>query len=134
MTIIKNTTPLPNYPFQALTPEVVNLMERRVPSVRGSSVTLKLFECYCDLMGATVTYLGLSSPRYTELAKGYVGALKGKMFVANEDASRQHQIRRFVLMHWAFHAIRPLSPPTSGHLFHGHPAGQSERSDAGLHC
>ncbi len=35
---------------------------------------------------------------------------------------------------WAFHAIRPLSPPTSGHLFHGHPAGQSERSDAGLHC
>ena len=34
----------------------------------------------------------------------------------------------------AFHAIRPPSPPTSGHLFHAHPAGQSERSDAGLHC
>jgi hypothetical protein len=33
-----------------------------------------------------------------------------------------------------FHAIRPPSPPTSGHLFHDHPAGQSERSDAGLHC
>ncbi|WP_448092345.1 hypothetical protein [Pseudomonas lini] len=34
----------------------------------------------------------------------------------------------------AFHAIRPPSPPTSGHLFHAHPARQSERSDAGLHC
>ena len=34
----------------------------------------------------------------------------------------------------AIHAIRPPSPPTSGHLFHAHPAGQSERSDAGLHC
>jgi len=41
---------------------------------------------------------------------------------------------RFARFGWAFHAIRPLSPPTSGHLFHGHPAGQSERSDAGLHC
>ncbi|WP_426119813.1 hypothetical protein [Pseudomonas sp. DSP3-2-2] len=34
----------------------------------------------------------------------------------------------------AFHAIWPPSPPTSGHPFHAHPAGQSERSDAGLHC
>ena len=34
----------------------------------------------------------------------------------------------------AFHAIRPLIPPASGHLFHAYPAGQSERSDAGLHC
>ncbi|WP_339469587.1 hypothetical protein [Pseudomonas sp. EL_65y_Pfl1_R83] len=34
----------------------------------------------------------------------------------------------------AFHAIRPPSPPTSGHPFHAHPARQSERSDAGLHC
>ncbi|MPQ71807.1 WYL domain-containing protein, partial [Pseudomonas sp. MWU12-2323] len=33
----------------------------------------------------------------------------------------------------AFHAIRPPSPRTSGHLFHDHPAGQSERSDAGSH-
>ena len=28
--------------------------------------------------------------------------------------------------------IRPGIPRTSGHLFHGHPAGQSERSDAGM--
>ncbi|WP_346345322.1 group II intron maturase-specific domain-containing protein [Pseudomonas syringae] len=32
----------------------------------------------------------------------------------------------------AFHTIRPPSPPTFGHLFHAHPARQSERSDAGL--
>jgi hypothetical protein len=33
-----------------------------------------------------------------------------------------------------FHAIRPFIPHTSGHLFHAHPARQSERSDAGSHC
>ena len=33
-----------------------------------------------------------------------------------------------------FHAIRTLSPPTSGHPFHAHSDRQSERSDAGLHC
>jgi hypothetical protein len=33
-----------------------------------------------------------------------------------------------------FHAIRTLSPPTSGHPFHAHPDRQSERSNAGLHC
>lgn len=33
-----------------------------------------------------------------------------------------------------FHAIRTLSPPTSGHSFHAHSDRQSERSDAGLHC
>jgi transposase len=32
------------------------------------------------------------------------------------------------------HAIRTLSPPTSGHSFHAHPDRQSERSDAGSHC
>lgn len=33
-----------------------------------------------------------------------------------------------------FHAIRTLSPPTSGHPFLAHPDRQSKRSDAGLHC
>ncbi|MCQ4654580.1 hypothetical protein KZA17_28540, partial [Pseudomonas syringae] len=40
----------------------------------------------------------------------------------------------FASLDCAFHAIRPPSPPTSGHLFHAHPARQSERSDAGSHC
>ena len=31
-----------------------------------------------------------------------------------------------------FHAIRTLSPRTSGHLFHDHSDRQSERSDAGV--
>ncbi|EPN55479.1 transposase [Pseudomonas syringae pv. actinidiae ICMP 18807] len=34
----------------------------------------------------------------------------------------------------ALHAIRPPSPPTSGHLFHAHPARQSERSAATQVC
>ena len=36
------------------------------------------------------------------------------------------------LVDCGFHAIRPPSPLSSGQAFHGHPAGQSERSDAGV--
>ncbi|MCQ9391448.1 hypothetical protein NRB14_07550 [Pseudomonas viridiflava] len=107
MTVIKNTTPLPNYPYQALPPDVVELMERTMPPSRGKMVTLKLFECYCDLLGSTVTYLGLSSPKYTELARGFLGALKGEMFVSNDGANRQQHIRRFVRMHDGMRALVP---------------------------
>ena len=37
-----------------------------------------------------------------------------------------------ILAGCGFHAIRPPSPLSSGQAFHGHPAGQSERSDAGV--
>ncbi|UPT39728.1 hypothetical protein LT107_14370 [Pseudomonas amygdali pv. loropetali] len=43
-------------------------------------------------------------------------------------------IGAIMLRNCAFHAIRTLSPPTSGHSFHAYPDRQSERSDAGSHC
>ncbi|WP_180275258.1 transposase, partial [Pseudomonas avellanae] len=36
-----------------------------------------------------------------------------------------------MIRYCGFHAIRTLSPPTSGHPFHAHPDRQSERSNAG---
>ncbi len=62
--------------------------------------------------------------------------MKQTTFADAEYAGKRKQTRRerFLIEMCAFHAIRPPSPPTSGHLFHAHPAGQSERSDAGLHC
>ena len=41
---------------------------------------------------------------------------------------------RAIALACGFHAIRTLSPRTSGHSFHAHSDRQSERSDAGLHC
>ncbi|EPM73976.1 hypothetical protein A3SO_27553, partial [Pseudomonas syringae pv. actinidiae ICMP 19072] len=43
----------------------------------------------------------------------------------NDITVNQHVIPQKHLKQWlgcAFHAIRPPSPPTSGHLFHAHPA------------
>lgn len=103
MTVIKNTAALANYPHDVLAPDVVELLERTVMQV-GSippNVMLKLFECYCDLQGAKVTYLTLSSPRYVELVRGFLGALMSDSFVDNEEASRHSIVRTMVVVHQA---------------------------------
>ena len=65
----------------------------------ASGVLIKLFECYCDLMDAKVTYIKLSSPSYLELAKGFLGALKSTNFVDNDVLSRQTYLRSFAGIH-----------------------------------
>ncbi|EPM72636.1 hypothetical protein A584_04250 [Pseudomonas syringae pv. theae ICMP 3923] len=46
----------------------------------------------------------------------------------NLNANLVHKwIRLQVQESCGFHAIRPPSPPTSGHLFHAHPAAQRRR-------
>lgn len=103
MTIIKNTSALPNYPYKALAPDVVDLLERTATRVGSISIstTLKLFECYCDLQGVEVTYLTLSSPRYLNLVKGFMGALSGNCFIDHEPASRSSFVRLTSLVHEA---------------------------------
>lgn len=101
MTIIKNTKFLGNYPFRALSPDVVALMERIAKSYpnAGFGVLIKLFECYCDLMGVQVTYLSLSRPSYHQLARGFLGALRSTSFVENSRSSRQACVRTFAGIH-----------------------------------
>ncbi|UVJ45941.1 site-specific integrase [Pseudomonas sp. LS1212] len=72
----------------------------------------------------TLIYLHLSGADLTAKMAQSVGSLDARMFGVR------------IPRHPATHStlIRPGIPRTSGHLFHGHPAGQSERSDAGLHC
>ena len=70
---------------------------------------------------------------YTSRAR-FVQAIEEAPANANAIQFLRNIIARITAPSCAFHVIRPPSPPTSGHLFHVHPAGQSERSDAGLHC
>lgn len=101
MTIIRKTAPLANYPFRVLSPEVVALMERAAkdfPSI-PSVIPIKLFECYCDLVEAKVSYLTLSSPSYFKLARGFLGALRSTSFLDNDPTSRQSFVRLFTGMH-----------------------------------
>ena len=109
LTIIRKTAPLSNYPFRALSPEVVALMEgaaKDFPSI-PSAIPLKLFECYCDLMGVNVSYITLSSPSYFELARGFLGALRSTSLIDNDPTSRQSFVRLFTGIHNVIRAQIP---------------------------
>lgn len=100
MTIIRKTAFLANYPFRALSREVVALLERIAKAYSTpSGVLIKLFECYCDLLGAKVSYISLSSPSYLNLARGFLGALGSTDFVDNSAGSRRVFVRAFADIH-----------------------------------
>jgi hypothetical protein len=109
LTIIKNNSALVNYPFTALSPEVVDLLQRTAKEVGSVSagIPLKLFECYCDLLGAKVSYLSLSSHWYLDLVKGFLGALNDTSLIDNVPATRKSFIRLFGLVHNALRAEIP---------------------------
>lgn len=73
----------------------------------SSAVLIKMFECYCDLLDEKVTYIGLSSLSYLELANSFLGALKSTTFVDNDVLSRQTYLRMFVGMHKLIQAEIP---------------------------
>jgi hypothetical protein len=102
LTVIKKTSSLANYPFKALAPEVVELLERtakRVSSTAGHSTALKLLECYCDLHNAQVTYLDLSSSKYLDLVKGLMGAVMSDDFVEMHSSTRRAVARQMAVIH-----------------------------------
>ena len=104
MTIIKKTASLANYPFKALAPEVVELLERTAKRVSGTAsytTALKLLECYCDLQSAQVTYLDLSSPKYLDLVRGLMGAVMSDDFVEMHASSRRATARLVAVVHQA---------------------------------
>lgn len=104
MTIIKKTLSLTNYPYKALSPDVVELLEgtaRRVRSTTSHTTTLKLFECYCDLQNTQVTYLDLSSPRYLDLVRGFMGAVMSDSFVHGHASTRRAIARLLAVVHQA---------------------------------
>lgn len=105
---------MPNYPYQALAPDVVDLLERTAARVGNvpAQMTLKLFECYCDLQGVEVTFLTLSSPKYLNLVKGFMGSLSDTCLIDNEWISRSSFIRLMALVHEALRT----EIPAMGHV------------------
>jgi hypothetical protein len=107
--IINNAAALSNYPFRALSPEVVDLLERAAKEADSSrtGVALKLLECYCDLQGVEVTYLSLSTPRYLEVVRGLLGALGGTSLIGSMHATRRTLTRQICHIHEALCAEIP---------------------------
>ena len=118
--------------------EVESLLEARLFNRTKRSVALTpAGEAFLTEARATLEQFERAVNVGQRAGRGQVGRVEiGYVGSAAFFGVLQDQIQRF-RNQWpdcAFHAIRPPSPPTSGHLFHAHPAGQSERSDAGLHC
>lgn len=95
---------LANYPYKALSQDVVELLKRTARSVSSSGSTghetvFKLFECYCDLLETQVTYLDLSSSRYLDLVRGFMGAVMSDSFVDSHAARRRAIVRLMTVTH-----------------------------------
>lgn len=104
MTIIKKTASLANYPFAALSPEVVELLQRTASRVSGTSsytTAIKLLECYCDLQNTQVAYLDLSSPKYLDMVRGLMGAVMSDSFVRMKSSTRRGTARLLAVIHQA---------------------------------
>lgn len=103
MTIIRKTASLANYPFRALSLDVVDLLVRTASRVSTSSHTtaIRLFECYCDLQNTQVAYLDLSSSKYLDLVRGFMGAVMSDDFVEMHASSRRPISRLMAVVHQA---------------------------------
>lgn len=97
MTIIKNTAFLANYPFRVLPESLVAAFTRHA-SLVGEMLnpTLKLFECYCDVTNAKISFTSLSSAPFRKVVEGFLGSLSDTSLVANQQRSRMHYARNFI--------------------------------------
>lgn len=115
LTIIKSGFSLVNYPFQVLPPDVVGLMARcgtKLPTRLASCMPplTKLFEAYCHLTGSEVTYLSLSSPSFSVIAKGFLGALSDESLISVGSQTRTTYRRTFLLLLEEMRNEIPLLP------------------------
>lgn len=81
----------------------MELLERTAARISSTthSTALKLFECYCDIQNAQVTYLDLSSPSYLDLVRGFMGAMVGDGFVNVHPSTRRATARLLLVVHQA---------------------------------
>ena len=115
LTIIKSGFSLVNYPFLVLPPDVVALMARcgtKVPKGLAPCMppVTKLLEAYCHLTGSEVTYLSLSSPSFSVIAKGFLGSLLDESLISVGYQTRAKYRRTFLLLLAEMRHEIPLLP------------------------
>ena len=116
LTIIKGSLALVNYPFTSLPGDVLALMQRCYAPIAmdGMGQLIKLFDAYCDITRTQITYLGMSSPSFERVIRGFLGALSDETFVDVSRALRVSYAKEFVkLIHAAAKEI-PLLPIFEG--------------------
>jgi len=115
LTIIKNPHSLANYPFTVLPPDVIDIMLRCGAALSGhyadrNTRLLKIFEAYCHITGSSVTYVSLSSPPFTNVAKGFLGALADESLISISRPSRLVYAKTFLFLLDEMRKEIPLLP------------------------
>ncbi|MGK9066559.1 hypothetical protein KXR72_15550 [Stutzerimonas chloritidismutans] len=118
MTIIKYPRSLGIYPYKVLPHALVDQISRGLAGVPGRNAlctptVLKLFEAYCDIAGHKITYKSPSSPRFLRIAKGFLGALSDRSFVAASGSARYAYIAGFLLILDELRKVAPNTPTFS---------------------
>jgi len=117
LTIIKGMRALANYEFATLPQDVLTLMQKCQHATNGSAPfgqLIKLFDAYCHITGAKVTYLTLSSSCFEDVVRGFLGALSSESFIDVTASYRKTYARRFVeILHEMAKCI-PLTPTFAG--------------------
>ncbi|MEX6678519.1 hypothetical protein QWI18_21600 [Pseudomonas sp. W2Oct36] len=112
LTIIKGALSLVNYPFTTLPSDVLALMERCYAPIAmdGMGQMIKLFDAYCGITRTQVSYLGMSSPGFERVIRGFLGALSDETFVDVSRGLRVSYAKEFVKLIQAMAEEIPLLP------------------------
>lgn len=113
MTIVKSTRAVMNYPYIRLDLAFVNTYTSCARSLSLDEVTLKLFECYCNLVQINITCSSLPSNNFNQTIRGFMGALHSKNFVNAARNSRMKRAREFIKVIDAMRSNNPkLNAPS----------------------
>lgn len=97
MPIVRNTSFLVNYPFRVIPDKVLDLMERSAATSTSSpAVTLKLFECFCDITESRITYPGLSGTAFQRTARSFLDSLRSDGLVGTGTEARRAYSKQFL--------------------------------------
>jgi hypothetical protein len=112
LTIIKNTAALDYYPYHVLPQDVRALMERcSVVITTGSfAYLMKLFETFCHVTGASVTYIGLSEKNFHHVCAGFIGSFTSNCLIEGAHQTRRRYAVNFMKLLGEMQQHVPLCP------------------------
>ena len=120
LTIIKKSQSLPFYPITVLPPDVLKLMQSAFDALYGNGTPqkmgnlIKVFDVYCHVTGAPITYLNLSSPAFERVIRGFLGAFADEALVSVEKPTRRQYARSFVKLLTKMREEIPMLPLVTG--------------------
>lgn len=100
MAVLESTKYILRYPYKALDKKVVNLFERAKTDISGGvEVVVKVFECFCHLLGYRIDLHALSQQHFSDVVvPAFLGALYQTEILGWNLLNRRRVARKFLHM------------------------------------